>query len=94
MHAALTLTDWYVAEAVRLQQASRTDARLKVAQQLLDWLRERGEDVIGFREIVQRGPAPVRTKSAAEEALAILRAHGWVMDVSARPRTLRLVREA
>jgi hypothetical protein len=93
MHAALRLTDWYVAEAVRLQRAARTDAKLKVAQQLLDWLRERGEDVIDFREILQRGPAPVRTKSQADEALTTLKVHGWVTEVSSRPRRLRLVRE-
>ena len=93
MHSALTLADWYVNEAVRLQRAARTDPRLIRAQQLLDWMRERGEDVIGFREIVQLGPAAVRTKSAAEEAFATLTAHGWVIEVSARPRKVRLVRE-
>ncbi|PVE25956.1 hypothetical protein DC522_01575 [Microvirga sp. KLBC 81] len=94
MHAALTLADWYVAEALRLQRAARTDPRLKVAQQLLDWLRERGEDVIDFREILRCGPAPVRTKNKAEEALAILKDHGWVVDISPRPRRLHLMREA
>ncbi len=94
MHEALTLTDWYVAEAVRLQHAARTDPQLKVAQQLLEWLRERGEDVVDFREILQRGPALVRTKDKAEKALEVLKAHGWVADVSPRPRRLRLVREA
>jgi hypothetical protein len=58
---------------------------------MLDWLRERRDDVIGFREIVQFGPAPVLTKSAAEEALSILMMHGWVVEASARPRKLRLM---
>lgn len=94
MHSALTLTDWYVNEVVRLQRAARTDAKLMVAQQLLDWMRERGEEVFSFREIVQFGPSATRTKSAAEDALTTLTAHGWVVEVSARPRKVRMVREA
>jgi hypothetical protein len=94
MHSALTLADWYVAEAVRLQRAARTDPRLLLAQQLLDWMRERGEDVIGFRDVIRLGPSAVRTKAAADEALAVLAVHGWIEEVSARPRRVRLVREA
>lgn len=94
MHSALMLTDWYVNEAVRLQRAARTDAKLMVAQQLLDWMHERGEEVFSFREIVQFGPSATRTKSAAEDALTTLTAHGWVVEVSARPRKVRMVREA
>ncbi len=93
MHAALTLADWYVAEAVRLQRAARTDPHLRVAQQLLDWLRERSEEMIDFRDILQRGPTPVRTKDKAEKALEVLKEHGWVVDISLRPRRFRLLRE-
>jgi hypothetical protein len=91
MRSALTLADWYINEAVRLQQAARTDPKLLAAQQMLDWLRERGEDVIAFREIVQFGPSPLRTKNAADAALAVLMEHGWITDASGRPRKIRLV---
>ena len=94
MRSALTLADWYMNEAVRLQQAARTDPKLLAAQQMLDWLRERGKDVIAFREIVQYGPSPLRTKDAAGAALAVLTDHGWITEVSDRPRKIRLVRGA
>lgn len=94
MQSALALADWYVNEALRLQQAARTDPKLVVAQQLLEWLRERRQDVIGFREIVRLGPASIRTKSAADEAVAALTAHGWLNEVSARPRKFQIVKEA
>jgi hypothetical protein len=94
MQSALVLADWYVNEALRLQQAARTDPKLLVAQQLLDWLRERRQDVIGFREIVRLGPSSIRTKNAADEAVATLTAHGWLIEVSARPREFRLAKEA
>lgn len=93
MESAIVLADWYVNETLRLQRVARTDSKLQVAQQLLEWLRER-QQIIGFREIVQFGPATTRTKRAADEALAILSAHGWVVEVSARPRKFKVVKEA
>jgi hypothetical protein len=94
MHSALTLADWYMNEAVRLQQAARTDPKLLAAQRMLDWLHERGKDVIEFREIIQYGPSPLRTKAAAAAALAVLTDHGWITDASDRARKIRLVRGA
>jgi hypothetical protein len=94
MHSALTLADWYVNEADRLQQAARTDPKLLTAQRMLDWLHERGQDVIEFRDILQYGPSPLRTKAAATAALAVLADHGCITEVSVRPRKIRLVRGA
>lgn len=92
MKNALTLADWYVAEAGRLQQGARTDARLLRASALLEWLQGRTSDEIAFREIVQFGPGALRTKAAAEESVAILVAHGWLAETSPRPRRLKLTR--
>jgi hypothetical protein len=94
MRSALTLADWYMNEAVRLQQAARTDPKLLAAQQMLDWLRKRGKDVIALREIIQFGPSTLRTKGAADAALDVLKDHGWITDASDRPRKIRLVRGA
>jgi hypothetical protein len=94
MHLALTLADCYMNEAVRLQQAARTDPTLLAAQKMLDWLCKRGKDVIAFREISQNGPSPLRTKKAADAALAVLIDHGWITDASDRTRKIRLVRGA
>ncbi|TPM04527.1 DUF3987 domain-containing protein [Mesorhizobium sp. B2-3-10] len=93
MHSALMLADWYLNETVRLQRVNRLDPKLLAAQKLLDWMLARDEATISFREIVQSGPNPFRTKNAAEAALSTLSAHGWVTEVSARPRKIRLVRE-
>jgi hypothetical protein len=94
MHRALVLADWYVNEALRLRRADRTEPKLLIAQSLLDWMCERGEKDFGFREIVQYGPSHVRTKKAAEDALGTLAAHGWIAEVSSRPRRFRLIKEA
>jgi hypothetical protein len=91
MEGALTLTDWYVAEAVRLHGAARTDPRLLRSQQLLAWMQSQGSEEIDFREVLRLGPGPVRTKAIADEALAILMDHGWVRQLSDRPRRFRVV---
>lgn len=94
MRSALALADWYLAEAVRLQSAARTDSRLLRAQQLLDWLQSRDQNVIGFRDIGKLAPPPFRTKAGADEAIGILKSHGWIEEISTRPRMFRLIREA
>jgi hypothetical protein len=91
MEGALTLADWYVAEAVRLHGAARTDPRLLRSQQLLAWMQSQGSEEIDFREVLRLGPGPVRTKAIADEALAILMDHGWVRQLSDRPRRFRVV---
>ena len=56
-------------------------------------LAKRGKQVIDFRDVIRLGPSAVRTKAAADEAFAILAAHGWIAGVSARPRRVRLVND-
>jgi len=92
MKGGIVLADWYVAETLRLHAAGRTDPKLKVAQRLLDWLHARNEEEISFRDIIKFGPGSVCTKAEADAALTILVQHGWVTEVSSRPRLLRVAR--
>jgi hypothetical protein len=77
--------------AVRVEEAAGTDARLLWAQQLPDWLQGRGERDTDFRDVLRLGPRALRAKAKANEALAILKAHGWITKLSARPRRIRLL---
>jgi Protein of unknown function (DUF3987) len=96
MHGALTIADWYLAEACRLQQAGMTNPRLRRAKALLEWLQARPDGRATFREILRLGPNQTRSKDLAEEALAILKAHNWIVlkahnwivATSARPHTV------
>jgi hypothetical protein len=92
MANALMLADWYVTETLRLEQAGHRDPKLLQAHALLTWLHERGDPVVDFRAILQFGPGSLRTKRAAEEAVAILIAHGWLTEVSHRPRRFNVAR--
>ncbi len=95
MASAIRLADWYVAETSRLHQAGRRDPKLVTANTLLEWLRGQGGRPIRFREdVLQAGPSALRTKAAAEAALVTLADHGWVEEVSKRPRVFRLAKGA
>jgi hypothetical protein len=89
MGAAVRLTTWYVDEALRLQQACRTDPALLRAQALLDWLGSRDETEVRFSDVLRLGPAPTRVKKEADSALRILAEHNLVEEVSQRPRLIR-----
>jgi hypothetical protein len=89
MAGAVILADWYVNEALRLSQAGMTDPRLRHAAALLEWIQAQPNMEIAFREILRLGPNRTRTKAEADEALAILAAHNWITEVSARPRVIQ-----
>ena len=94
MKCGIRLAEWYLSEALRMAQASRTDPGLLRAASLLDWSRARPEDTFQVRDVLRLGPPSLRTKTVAEEAVAILIDHRWVSKVSERPRTFRLHRGA
>lgn len=93
MECAVCLLNWYLAEAQRLQSDSRLDPRLLRAAGLLEWMQAQGGGEIQFRDILRLGPNHVRTKAAAEEAVAILKDHRQISETSSRPRSFALAGE-
>lgn len=93
MADAVALMNFYLAEAERLRGLARIDGRLQRAADLLEWLAARGARVVTFREIVRLGPAAIRTKASADDAVSVLLAHRWLIETAQRPRTFT-VREA
>src|ERR1700730_10959384 len=79
MKGAVGVAEWYVCEALRLKQAGRTDPKLLRAAKLLEWLQGQPGGMAGISAILTHGPNALRTKAVAEEALAILAAHGWTV---------------
>jgi hypothetical protein len=89
MASAVILSEWYLNEAARLQQACRTDPTLLRAQALLDWLVTRDASEARFADILRLGPSATRIKKDAEAAIEVLKSHGWADEVSSRPRVIR-----
>jgi hypothetical protein len=78
MVAACELMTWYLAEGLRLTGLHRLSAELRNAMRLLEWLQSKRKREITRTEIMQFGPAPLRTKAAADAAFAVLEEHGYV----------------
>jgi hypothetical protein len=89
MDGAIELVDWYLEEACRLEQSGLVNLTLRRSAALLEWLQKQPDRKAGVSEILQFGPGSTRTKARADEALAILAAHNWIVEVSARPRVVK-----
>lgn len=90
---AVELIRWYLCESLRLCAAAMTDSGTRSAVRLLDWLRVTyPTHVFSLRNIVQFGPAELRSKGPAETAVRKLVEHGFVQERSARPLRWALVR--
>ena len=78
---AALLMQHYLAEAVRLWGAGRVSAELKLAQELLNWLREKMGPgrIIPLADIYRNGPSAIRSASAARRVMHQLIHHGWVI---------------
>ena len=78
--AGIALAQHYVAEALRLFEASHVSDVLRQAQQLLSWLLGSwNEAFVSLPDIYQRGPNAIRDKTSAARLVAILEDHGWLI---------------
>jgi Protein of unknown function (DUF3987) len=79
MAAGIALAQHYVAEALRLFEASRVSDDLRLAQMLLTWLLGPWkEDLVSLPNIYREGPNSIRDKTTAAKLVAILEDHGWL----------------
>jgi len=77
--AALLMTH-YLAEALRLWGAGKVSAELKLAQEVLNWLRDKMGPgrAIPLADIYRNGPSAIRSAGAARRVMQMLAHHGWV----------------
>lgn len=76
------LIQHYLNEALRLWGAGQVSADLKIAQELLDWLRERYApgQVFTLATIYRNGPSAIRSAAAARRVMQILAQHRWCVS--------------
>ncbi len=60
------------------------------ADALLDWIKSRG-GACNFRDLLQRAPAPFRSKDTADAAIGLLIENARIEETSPRPRAFRVV---
>jgi hypothetical protein len=78
MGAGCKLMSWYLSEALRLSGVARQSPALRNAVKLSDWLRAKGKAEFALRDILNAGPNVLRSKAAAEQAVAQLEEHGHI----------------
>ncbi len=84
MADAITLAQFYLAEASRLASAATISAEIDKAEALRRWLLESWpEPEIMLRDVVRLGPNPLRESPKARSALGILEKHGWLVPLEA-----------
>ena len=83
MADAITLAQFYLAEASRLASAATISAEIDRAENLRKWLLENwAEAEVMVRDVVRRGPNPLRESPKARVALGILERHGWLVPLA------------
>jgi Protein of unknown function (DUF3987) len=87
MDSALDLMEWYLDEALRLDQTASVDPQMVDAQKLLDWLMEHEHaytEGVTRKEIAKSGPGRLRAKRKYDPLIAILLDHKWVTERNGR----------
>ncbi len=84
MADAIELAQFYLSEASRLASAATVSVKIDRAEALRRWLLESWpEPEVTVRDVVQRGPNPLRESPKAREALELLEEHGWLVRLEA-----------
>jgi putative DNA primase/helicase len=78
MGQALTLTQHYLGEYVRLIGSADVPEHVRQAALLLDWLRAKRRQTVTARDIMRLGPSSIRSGEAAKAALRTLAEHSWL----------------
>jgi hypothetical protein len=82
MQAGIELAQHYATEGLRLFGASRIRGELRLAKQLLNWLRSHWNvSAISLPDIYQRGPSVIRDKAKASRIVTILEDHGYLARI-------------
>ncbi|MBA3671861.1 MAG: DUF3987 domain-containing protein [Gemmatimonadaceae bacterium] len=91
---AAQLVGWHMGEAVRLVDTATVPIKVKRAEAVLAWARERELEIVDSRTLCNRGPNMVRTAQAVTEAMTVLEIHGWASRVKGAEVDGKKVRRA
>ena len=80
IESAIRIVEYYLSETLRLFNVSQVNPDLKIAQECLDWLREKYPR-FSLIELYRLGPNKVRVKEKAAKYVKILVEHGLVRPI-------------
>lgn len=79
---ALTLIQWYLAEALRIRGAAAIPQTVTDAEALLAWIKDRGISLFRSAHVLTRGPAQLRNKVRFTAAVAELVSNGYLVEAT------------
>ena len=83
MEGAAAVAIWHLNEARRIIGAHETPQRTSDAKLLLDWMLRQAENTIEPRDILNKGPGPLRDRKRRNTALAVLFDKHFVREIKA-----------
>lgn len=93
LNAAMDLTDYYLREALRLNDMghSSKSGLIELAQKLLEWLIEAKKTVVTLRDVYTHGPVRrIRDRETAAKVMHMLYEHGYVRPTAEDGKTYEL----
>jgi hypothetical protein len=80
MHDAITLTEWYLNEALRLSGMAEPNRDLSDAQAVWGWIQDKGLTVVTLPDVYERSIPSVRSAGRARRVMHILTDHGYLVN--------------
>ena len=92
LRRSIVLIEYYLDEAVRIEEMGFIDEELKIAEHALAWMRKRTaqepDKHFSLQEVYQGAPSKVRSKKSAEKVLAILEEHNLIEKINTKWRVV------
>ena len=81
MERGVTLAQWYLKEALRINGVASVDHNLELAQLVLEFLKKRKEKQFPLWVVYKDGPYAIRDKERAQQILWILHKHEYIQPI-------------
>ena len=81
IEAAIALTEYYLAEGLRLFNNSHGNPDLILAEKLLAWAQNLGAKPVYLAHVYQYGPNQIRDRETARKTIRVLEDHGWLVPI-------------
>ncbi len=84
MTGGIALAEFYMGEVARVAGVAAVPPEILLAEELLEWLRGRQEEIFTSKLIMQFGPSQIRDAETVSRIMGILTAHGYTQVVPGR----------
>lgn len=81
MERAIAIAQWYLNEALRINGMALVDYDLELAQKVFEFLQRKNLKRFSARDVMRKGPNPVRNIKILERILLILSKAGYIKQV-------------